>query len=62
MFITAIKQIVATSIVIGSLSLVPAYAGAAAPEGLVNRPMATPFVCTTDEGYGRRNSCDRGGA
>jgi hypothetical protein len=62
MFATTMKRILATSIVIGRLSLVPAHAGAAAPEGLINRPMATPFVCMTDEGYGRRNSCDRGGA
>ena len=44
-----------TAIVIGSLSVTTASAGAAA-DSLVNRP----HVCITDDGYGRWNYCGQG--
>jgi hypothetical protein len=62
MFATTLKRIVAASIVTGSLSLVPAHAGAADQAMLINPSASNSYVCTTDEGYGRRNFCDRGGA
>ncbi len=52
----------AAAVVVTGLGLAVAEAGAAARSSgeLVNNPTA-PFACSTDEGYGRWTSCDRGG-
>ena len=44
-----------TAIVLGSLSVTTASAGAAS-DSLVNRP----HMCVTDDGYGRWNYCGQG--
>ena len=58
---TTLSRVLAAAAVVTSLGLTVAQAGAA-PRGqteLVNQPNG-PFVCRTDEGYGRYSTCDHG--
>jgi hypothetical protein len=55
------QSAVAATVVFTGLGMAVANARPALPQGASISQAANPFVCRTDEGYGRSTSCDNGG-
>jgi hypothetical protein len=62
--ISTLPRQIAIALAAASVVVLTMTAASAArnERGLINRPVGNPFVCRTDEGYGRYTSCDQGGA